>query len=113
MTQKFVSESCMRGHHIYKDVWVPDIMRPEVLTFVREAGNDPYSIAMINSSMTVAGHELMAEEGTLEDSAPCGLGTAESCLKQCYNDTKIDSWHLLATTPTSSQFLFSRVVYNF
>ena len=75
MTQKFVSESCMRGHHIYKDVWVPD----------------PYSVAMINSSMTVAGHELMAEEGTLEDSAPCGLGTAESCLKQCYNNTKIDS----------------------
>ena len=61
MTQKFVCESCMRGHHTYKDVWVPDPMRPEVLTCVREAGNDPdpYSVAMIN-----VGHELMAE-GTL------------------------------------------------
>ena len=47
------------GHHIYKDVWVPDPMRPEVLTCVREAGNDadPYSVAMINSSMTVVDHE--------------------------------------------------------
>ena len=52
-------ESCMRGHHVYKDVWVPDAMRPEVLTCVRKAGNDadPYSVAMINSSMTVVGHE--------------------------------------------------------
>ena len=83
MTQEFICESCMRGHHIYKDVWVPDPMRPEVLTCMREAGNDadPYSVAMINSSMTVVGHESTAEEGTLEDSAPCGLGTAESRLK--------------------------------
>ena len=83
MTQEFVCESCMRGHHIYKDVWVPDPTRPEVLTCVREAGNDadPYSVAMINSSMTVVGHESMAEEGTLEDSTPGGLGTAESRLK--------------------------------
>ena len=51
---------CERGHHIYKDVWVPDPMRPEVLTCVREreTGNDadPYSVAMVNSSMTVVGH---------------------------------------------------------
>ena len=63
MTQEFVCESCVRGHHIYKDIWVP--------------GNDadPYSVAIINSSMrmTVVGHESMAEEGTLEDSALCGL----------------------------------------
>ena len=83
MTQEFVCESCMRVHHIYKDVWVPDPTRPEVLTCVREAENDadPYSVAMISSSMTVVGHESMAEEGTFEDSAPCGLGTAESHLK--------------------------------
>ena len=83
MTQEFACESCMRGHHIYNDIWVPDPMRPEVLTCMREAGNDadPYSVAMINSSMTVVGHESMAEEGTLEDNAPCGLGTAESHLK--------------------------------
>ena len=83
MTQEFICESCMRGRHIYKDVWVPDPMRPEVLTCVREAGNDvdPYSVARINSSMTVVSHESMAEEGTLEDSALCGLGTAESRLK--------------------------------
>ena len=72
----------MRGHNIYKDVWVPDPMKPEVLTCVREAGNDdPYFVAMINCSMSVVGHELMAEEGILEDSALCGLGTAESRLK--------------------------------
>ena len=49
----------MRGHHIYKNVWVPDPMRTEVLTCVREAGNDadPYFVAMINSSRTVVGHE--------------------------------------------------------
>ena len=54
-------------------------MRPELLTSMREAGNDadPYSVAMISSSMTVVGHESMAEEGTLEDSASCRLGTAE------------------------------------
>ena len=50
MTQEFVCESCMR---VYKDVWVPDPRKPEVLT-----GNDadPYSVAMVNSSMTVVGH---------------------------------------------------------
>ena len=43
-------------------------MRPELLTCMRVAGNnaDPYFVAMINSSMTVVGHESMAEEGTLE-----------------------------------------------
>ena len=83
MTQEFICESCMRGHHIYKDVWVPDPMKPEVLTCVREPGNyaDPYSVAMINCSMTVVGSELIAEEETLEDSGRCGLGTAESRLK--------------------------------
>ena len=50
---------CMKGHHIYKDVWVPDPMRPEILTCMQEAGNDadPYSVARINSLMNVVGHE--------------------------------------------------------
>ena len=58
-------------------------MKPEVLTCVREAGNDAdhYSVAMINCSMTVVGHELLAEEKSLGDSVPCGLETAESRLK--------------------------------
>ena len=58
-------------------------MKPEVLTCVREAGNDAdaYSVAMINSLMTVVGHESMAEKRTREDSALFGLGTAESRLK--------------------------------
>ena len=58
-------------------------MSPEVLKCMREAGNDgdPYSVAMINFPMTVVGHESMAKEGTLEDSAPHGLRTAESRLK--------------------------------
>ena len=83
MTQEFVCESCMRSHHIYKDVWVPDPIRGEVLTCAREAGNDadPYCVTMISCSMTVVSHESMAEEGTLEDNASCGLGTAESRLK--------------------------------
>ena len=43
-TTLFVFESCVRRHHTCKDIWVP--------------GNDadPYSVAMINSSMTVVGH---------------------------------------------------------
>ena len=83
MTQEFVCESCMKGHHIYKDICVLDLMRPEVLTCMREAGNDadPYSVEIINCSMTVVGHDSMVEEGTLEDSASCGLGAAESRLK--------------------------------
>ena len=83
MTQEFVCGSRMKVYHIYKDVWAPDPMRPEMLTCMREVENDadPYSFAMINYSMNVVGHESMAEEGTLEDSAPCGLGTAESRLK--------------------------------
>ena len=34
---------------------------------MRKVGNDadPYSVAMINSSMTVVGHESTAEVGTL------------------------------------------------
>ena len=83
MTQDFVCESCMRAYHFYKDVWVPDPMRPELLTCVREAGNDsdPYSVEIMNCSMTVVGHELTAEKETIEDSALCGLGTAESHFK--------------------------------
>ena len=62
MTQEFVRESCIRGHHIYEDARVPHPMRPEVLTCVREAGNDadPYSVAMTNCSIAVVGHESMA-----------------------------------------------------
>ena len=83
MTQEFVCESRVKVYHIYKDIWVPDLMRPEILTCMREAGNvaDPFSLATINSSMNVVGHESMAEEGTLEDSTPFLLRTAESHLK--------------------------------
>ena len=70
MTQELICESCMSIFN--KDVWFPDPMRPEILICMREAGN---------SSMIGVGDESMAEERTLEDSALCGLGTAESHLK--------------------------------
>ena len=49
--------------------------RHEVLTCMQEAGGDadPYSVAMINSSMSVVGHESMAEEGHLKIRLHVGL----------------------------------------
>ena len=51
----FESESCFRGHHIYKDVWTPVVT--EELSCRREEGNisDPYAVAIIKSGVIV-GH---------------------------------------------------------
>ena len=51
----FELDSCIRGHHIYKDVWTPVV--DEGLNCRREEGNisDPYVVAAIKSG-SVVGH---------------------------------------------------------
>ena len=51
----FEMESCIRGHHIYKDIWTPVV--DEELSCRREEGNisDPYAVAFIKSGVIV-GH---------------------------------------------------------
>ena len=41
-------ESCVRDHHVYQNVWIPDI--GQLLECVREQGNskDPYTIAVLH-----------------------------------------------------------------
>ena len=48
-------ERCVRGHHIYKDVWSPSL--GEVLQCTRELENtkDRYAVAVVHRS-TVVGH---------------------------------------------------------
>ena len=51
----FEFNSCIRGHHIYKDVWTPVV--EEGLNCRREEGNisDPYAVAVIKSG-NIVGH---------------------------------------------------------
>jgi len=50
-----VVDSCVRGFHVYKDIWTPDT--GEVLSCEREDGNpmDPYAVAIQRGS-EVIGH---------------------------------------------------------
>ncbi len=52
---EFVLASCVRGHHVYKEIWSPNF--GEELTCRREEGNvkDSYAVAVLKSSSTV-GH---------------------------------------------------------
>ena len=51
----FELDSCIRGHHIYKDVWTPVV--DKVLNCRREEGNisNPYAVAAIKSG-NIIGH---------------------------------------------------------
>ena len=51
----FEMESCIRGHHIYKDIWTPVV--DEELSCRREEGNisDPHAVAFIKSGVII-GH---------------------------------------------------------
>ena len=48
-------ESCVRGYHIYKDIWEASV--GEELPCQRESGNraDPFAVAVVRSGVTV-GH---------------------------------------------------------
>ncbi len=49
-------ESCVRGFHVYKETWSPNI--GELLVYTRESGNviDRYAVAVKKSDGTVVGH---------------------------------------------------------
>ena len=53
--ERFCVESCVRGYHIYKDIWEASI--GEELPCQRESGNraDPFAVAVVRSGVTV-GH---------------------------------------------------------
>jgi len=71
----FEVESCVRGHHIYKQVLTPFI--GEELTCTREIENtkDPFAVAVVRHS-TVVGHvpwkdisrmcPVLSKEGTIQ-----------------------------------------------
>ena len=68
MTSTFSFESCVRGYHVCKDIWIPVI--GETLTTKPKFGNphDPYAVAVVTSDDTVVGlYQLSAiyfyEEG--------------------------------------------------
>ena len=52
----FSVESCLRGYHVYKEVWTPNWQ--ETLECSREEGNihDPYAVAVTNTGSIVVGH---------------------------------------------------------
>ena len=56
--ERFAVESCIRGYHIYKDNWTPDLNNPEVLSCTRESGNihDLYAVAIRNITNDIVGH---------------------------------------------------------
>ena len=49
-------ESCVRGFHIYKEMWNPVI--GEMLACQPQFGNihDPYAVAMVPSNSSIVGH---------------------------------------------------------
>ena len=49
-------ESCVRGFHVYKDVWNPSLQ--ETLSCSREPGNvhDPYAVAVKTGPSVIVGH---------------------------------------------------------
>ena len=51
----FEVDSCIRGFHIYKDIWSPEV--GEVISCERELGNreDPFAVAVKKNS-TIVGH---------------------------------------------------------
>lgn len=71
----FTMDSCMRGFHIYKEVWEPT---EELLTCSREPSNvhDPYAVSMKTRENVIVGHVprvisslcniFIAQGGTLE-----------------------------------------------
>ena len=55
MFDQLVFDSCIRGHHVLKDFWMPVIN--EELVCAQESGNphDPYAVAIKKGSLVV-GH---------------------------------------------------------
>ena len=56
---EFVTESVVRGHHVYKDRWTPRL--GETLQCLREEGNskDRYAVAVykdLNRDLNIVGH---------------------------------------------------------
>ena len=53
--ESYSVESCVRGYHVYKDVWEASV--GEDLSCQRESGNsaDPFAVAVVKNDMTV-GH---------------------------------------------------------
>ena len=51
----FEADSCIRGHHIYKDIWTP--LLGEKLPCTRETSNrkDPYAVCVLKSG-SIVGH---------------------------------------------------------
>lgn len=59
MAERLSFDSCVRGYHVYKDIWQPTI--GDSLTTEPEFRNihDPYAVAVVNSTAsgdTVVGH---------------------------------------------------------
>ena len=52
----YTTDSCVRGYHVYKDVWTASI--GELLTCQAEFGNvmDPYDVAVVSGSNITVGH---------------------------------------------------------
>lgn len=57
MSSRYTLNSCIRGYHVYKDIWNPSI--GETLLGKPEFGNihDPYAVAVVSSTVdTIVGH---------------------------------------------------------
>ena len=54
--QRFTIDSCIRGYHVYKDIWNPVL--GEVLTCRADIGNvhDPYAVVTLTAANTTVGH---------------------------------------------------------
>ena len=54
--ERFSLNSCVRGHHVYKNVWTPQI--GETLLCQPEFGNvmDPYAVAIVTGDEVIIGH---------------------------------------------------------
>ena len=54
--ERFSIDSAVRGFHVYKDIWNPEI--GEVLLCEQEFGNlhDPYAVSVVREDNVMVGH---------------------------------------------------------
>ena len=76
--ERFSIDSAVRGFHVYKDLWNPEI--GEVLLCEQEFGNlhDPYAVSVVR--------EEMAADGIRSNKGPSGLGKTVAFFLKYFNN---------------------------
>ena len=94
-------ESCVRGHHVYKQVWAPFI--GEELVCKKENGNehDPYAVAVMQRSTIIVG------QVPTKMSAACYLFSIENTQQSCVQFQEIDAFQKIYLKDVWRYFVYT------